>query len=73
MLCRMEEAEADPVTLEVADKKKQKLLAKKGIQVKSKEEKRVERRLREKMRKKKHKKNTTTAENLDFNDFQAQH
>jgi len=54
----------DEVTLEMEEKKK-KRLAKKGIILKSKEEKRVLRREREKKRKNKNKKN----KNEDFKDF----
>merc|ERR1719312_1039897 len=65
---KMEDAEPDPVDQVVDDNKKKKLKDKKGIVVKTKEEKRQLRRQREKMRKKKNKR--SNADNLDFDDFQ---
>merc|ERR1719158_70766 len=59
--------EKDEVELE-EEKKKIEKLAKKGIVMRTKEEKRVLRRQREKMRKKK-KKGSNNADNLDFDDF----
>lgn len=59
----------DEVTLEIEEKKKKKL-AKKGIVVRSKEEKRVLRREREKKRKNKNKKNTKDKDYKEFSDFQ---
>lgn len=59
----------DEVTLEMEEKRKKKL-AKKGIVVRSKEEKRVLRREREKKRKNKNKKNLKDKDYKEFSDFQ---